>query len=127
MEFGPEDLPELRRIARNTAIDVGLPQRRADDLALAVNEVATNAIVHGRPPTTVRIRPRPGELVWEVSDTGAGIRDPFEGGQAPPIEASRGRGLWLARRLCDAVKIRSGVGCTVTLRMEVGARVGATA
>lgn len=115
VEFGLADLADLRRTVTTRAKGAGLPESRADELALAVNEVATNAIVHGRPPTRLRIWARARELVCEVADAGPGIRDPRAGRQRPPVDSLGGRGLWLARRLCDALEIRNGTGCTVTM------------
>ena len=115
MGFGLADLHRVRELVLAAAVDADLPQERADELALAVNEIATNAIVHGRPPTTLRVWRQKGEIVCEVADAGKGIKDPLAGHLRPPAEAPGGRGLWLARLLCDAVEIRNGVGCTVTL------------
>jgi len=53
VNFGLADLPELRRLVTATAVDAGLEGERAGELAVAMNEVATNAIVHGAG------RPRP--------------------------------------------------------------------
>jgi anti-sigma regulatory factor (Ser/Thr protein kinase) len=113
--FGLADLPDLRRLVITTAIEAGLSDDRAGELALALNEIATNAIVHGKPPARLRIWAREGEILCEVSDAGSGIADTVAGQLAPPAERPGGRGLWLARLLCDAVEIRNGVGCTVSL------------
>jgi anti-sigma regulatory factor (Ser/Thr protein kinase) len=115
VDFGLAELPDLRRLVTTTAIEAGLSADRASELALALNEVATNAIVHGRPPARLRIWAGEGEIVCEVSDAGTGIADMVAGQLAPPAERPGGRGLWLARLLCDAVEIRNGVGCTVSL------------
>jgi serine/threonine-protein kinase RsbW len=124
-DFGLADLPKVRHLAADAAADAGLPEQKADALSLALNEVATNAIVHGSPPHTLRIWERPEEVVCEVSDSGPGIGDPFAGQERPPADASDGRGLWLARLLCDAVDIRNGDGCTVSLHAAVGVPVAA--
>jgi len=94
------------------------------DLVLAVNEMATNAIRHGRPPVSVRLWVRPHRLVCTVTDHGDGVADPFAGyiwpgahGRAPV----RGMGLWVARRLCDRVDMVTGpAGFTVRLVIERG-------
>jgi len=115
VSFGLADLPDIRRSVGDVAIRAGLPRSRADELALAVNEIATNAVVHGRSPATVRIWHRDGELVFEVSDSGDGIADVLAGQLTPSAMALGGRGIWLARLVCDAVEIRSGSGCTVAI------------
>jgi anti-sigma regulatory factor (Ser/Thr protein kinase) len=112
------DLGELRRVRRlvsSMAGAVGIPGVRAEGLVLAVNEIAGNAVVHGSPPATLRIWSRDSEIVCEVSDHGAGIDDPFAGQFIPPLGGIGGRGIWLARMLCDAVEIRNGDGCTVSI------------
>lgn len=117
--FGLADLARLRRLVTSIAIRSGLPDSRAGELALAVNEVAANAVVHGRPPATLRAWQMDGEIVCEVSDSGDGIEDALAGQLAPPADGLGGRGLWMARLLCDAVEIRKGVGCTVALHAAV--------
>jgi anti-sigma regulatory factor (Ser/Thr protein kinase) len=115
MDFNLADLQRVRRLVASEATACGLPAARADEIALAVNEIATNAVLHGRPPATVRIWADDAELTCEVSDAGDGIKDPRAGLLAPAPDAVGGRGIWLARMLCDAVEIRNGTGCTVTL------------
>jgi anti-sigma regulatory factor (Ser/Thr protein kinase) len=115
VSFGLTDLPAVRRLIASTARAAGLARSRAEELVLAVNEVTTNSLVHGRPPATLRIWSGGGELVCEVSDCGEGIKDALAGQLAPSTDGLGGRGLWLARMLCDAVEVRNGEGCTVTM------------
>jgi anti-sigma regulatory factor (Ser/Thr protein kinase) len=116
VEFDLADLGRIRRAVSALAVANGLPHWRADELALAANEIACNAIVHGRPPARLRIWHEKGELICEVSDAGDGIRDRLAGRVRPSPDDVRGRGLWLSRQICDAVEITGGVGCTVSLR-----------
>jgi anti-sigma regulatory factor (Ser/Thr protein kinase) len=115
LDFNLADLRRIRRLVTSMAMASGLSGSRADELALAVNEIASNAVVHGQPPATLRIWQEPGELVCEVSDDGDGIKDAMAGQLTPPAGAIGGRGIWLTRMLCDAVEIRKGDGCTVAL------------
>jgi anti-sigma regulatory factor (Ser/Thr protein kinase) len=115
-EFGLADLGRIRRVVMERAVAAGLPGSRAADLALAVNEIAGNAIVHGRPPARLSLRKEDGDLICEVTDAGDGIEDALAGRRRPSPEAPGGRGLWLSRLICDTVEISSGVGCTVSLR-----------
>jgi anti-sigma regulatory factor (Ser/Thr protein kinase) len=115
LSFGLADLSVVRRTIGSFALDAGLPRSRADELVLAVNEIATNAIVHGRSPATLRAWRGDGELVFEVSDSGSGIKDVLAGQLTPAKGDPGGRGLWLTRLLCDAVEITNGTGCTVSL------------
>jgi serine/threonine-protein kinase RsbW len=114
-EFNLADLGRIRRAVTEVAVAAGLPGSRADDLAFAVNEIASNAIVHGRPPARLRIWLADGELTYEVSDAGDGIKDPRVGQVRPPPGAIGGRGIWLSRQICDRVEIGNGIGCTVSL------------
>jgi len=113
--FALNELPSVRRAIASFALDAGLAPSRAEDLVLAVNEITTNAVIHGRPPATVRIWHSDGEVVVEVADAGDGIRDVLAGQLTPPTAALGARGLWLARLLCDAVEVRNGAGCTVSM------------
>jgi anti-sigma regulatory factor (Ser/Thr protein kinase) len=109
------DLRLVRRTVAGMAVAAGLSGSRADELALAVNEIASNAVVHGRPPASLRIWQGDRELICEVSDAGDGIKDAFAGQLTPPLDGIGGRGIWLTRMLSDAVEIRNGVGCTVSI------------
>ena len=55
VEFGLADLPALRRVVMAAAGAVGFNNDRATELALAINEITTNAIVHGAPPAKLRV------------------------------------------------------------------------
>jgi anti-sigma regulatory factor (Ser/Thr protein kinase) len=117
--FGLEDLPAVRRTMSTFAGDVGLPSARAEELVFAVNEVTANAVLHGRPPATLRAWNPQDELVVEITDAGDGITDVLAGQIAPSPTALGGRGLWLVRQLCDAVEVCSDErGCHVTLRVD---------
>lgn len=116
ISFGLADLSGLRRSVGALAAEAGMSRSRADELVLAVNEIATNAVVHGESPATFRIWHEDGELIVEVSDAGEGIADALAGQLTPPTTSFGGRGLWLARLVCDAVEIRNGTGCTVAMR-----------
>ncbi len=116
MSFGLSDLPDLRGSVDELAAGAGLSRVRTDELVLAVNEIATNAVVHGQPPATLCIWDEPGELIFEVSDVGEGIADVLAGQLTPAAAGLGGRGLWLTRLVCDAVEIRTGAGCTVAIR-----------
>jgi anti-sigma regulatory factor (Ser/Thr protein kinase) len=115
LAFDLADLRLIRRTVASAAVGSGLSGARADELALAVNEIASNAVIHGQPPTTMRIWQEEGELICEISDAGDGISDELAGQLTPPPERIGGRGIWLTRMLCDAVEIREGRGCTVSL------------
>ena len=87
------------------------------EFVFAVSEVATNALRHGRPPVAVRAWVTPSRVLCAVTDRGAGIEDSFAGYLPDRGEPSTGgRGLWLARMLCDHVTLhRTADGFTVRL------------
>jgi anti-sigma regulatory factor (Ser/Thr protein kinase) len=123
IDFGLTDLPSVRRMVEWEALYAGLGPSRADELVLAVNEIATNAVVHGRAPTTLRVWSENGEVVCEVSDSGDGIDDVLAGQLRPAAMGLGGRGIWLTRMMSDAVEIRSnGPGCTVAIHATAPAR-----
>ncbi len=123
MLFSLGDLPAVRRLAGSFAIEAGLSGARTEEIVLAVNEIATNAVIHGQPPTIVRGWHPEGEIIFEVTDAGGGIRNPLAGQLPPPPEGLGGRGLWLTRLLCDAVEVCNAGGCTVTVHAATGSRV----
>jgi anti-sigma regulatory factor (Ser/Thr protein kinase) len=113
--YSLDDLPALRRLVGSFAIEAGLSGSRTEEIVLAVNEITTNAVIHGRPPTTLRAWQKTDEIIFEVTDAGDGIRDVLAGQLPPPAEGFGGRGIWLTRLLCDVVEIRDVGGCTVTM------------
>lgn len=123
LTFGLADLPAMRRTIRSLAIEAGLSPARADELVLAVHEIATNAVVHGRSPATLRVWRADRELVFAVSDRGEGIKDVLAGQLTPAAAGPGGRGLWLTRLLSDAVEISNGTGCTVAIHATAPAPV----
>jgi anti-sigma regulatory factor (Ser/Thr protein kinase) len=124
LEFNLEDLPTIRRVVGSFALDARLEVTRTEALVLAVNEITTNAVIHGRPPATVRLWNADGEVVVEVADRGDGIRDVLAGQLTPSTVSRDGRGLWMARQLSDAVEVSSDeTGCSVTLRAATAHRV----
>jgi anti-sigma regulatory factor (Ser/Thr protein kinase) len=86
-------------------------------LLVAVSEVVTNALRHGRPPVTVQAWVRPGRVVVVVHDLGHGPAEPFAG--LLPVEPGAqigGLGLWIAHQLCPEIALStSRDGFTVSL------------
>ena len=54
----------------------GLPAREIDSLVFATHEAVTNALLHGRPPTALRLWAQPDRVTVTVTDTGPGPTDP---------------------------------------------------
>jgi anti-sigma regulatory factor (Ser/Thr protein kinase) len=114
--FGAGDLVAVREHVVGHALRAGVPTETSADVALAVNEVATNSLVHGSGSGELRIWREAGALVCEVHDEGR-ISDPMRGRVTPAWENEGGRGLWVANQLCDLVQIRSGAAGT-TIRIH---------
>lgn len=112
------DLGRVRARVAEAATAAGLPRARVHELVLAAHEVATNALRHGGGDASLRAWREDGRLVCEVADSGPGIAQPAPGYVLPDPERTGGRGLVLARRLCDLVEIRSGADGTV-VRLHV--------
>ncbi|MCK2220897.1 ATP-binding protein [Actinomadura sp. ATCC 31491] len=104
----------LRRTVAEHAAYEGLSGRRLEDFVLAVNEITTNAVVHGGGHGRLRLWSHAGLLWCEVADEGPGLPPGWIGDRPPPAGLSGGgRGLWLTRMLCDHITIVSGPGGTV--------------
>jgi len=113
-------LQSLRRFVAQSATVFGLGDDRVDDLVLATNEVATNSILHGGGTGTLQMWVEQESVTCEIRDKGW-IRDSILRRPRPPAISSDGRGLWIARKLCDRVEILSSrSGSTVRLHMGLG-------
>jgi len=116
LEFRRPDLGRLRRRVMSCAAEAGLRGLRLQGFVMAVNEIITNAVVHGGGLGRLRLWLAGRQLVCEVSDAGPGIPDGRLPPGRPPVEATSGRGLWLTGTLCDAVSLETGRhGTTVRL------------
>lgn len=102
----PDGLASVRRAV--TAASAGrLSPTRRDDLVLVANEVATNALRHGAGVRRLRVWTLPDGVLCEVTDEGEASPHPLAGYVPPDRLAERGHGLWVARRLCDALSVAS--------------------
>jgi len=118
LPFRQGGLARLRRYVQHYATQAGLDTERTQDLVMAVNEAATNTVVHAGAAGTLRIWQDAGALVCEVSDPGR-ITDPLAGRHVPAPKASRGHGLWMINQICDLVELRSGDwGTAIRLHMN---------
>ena len=105
--FSENTLIDLRRNVMSHARASGLSADTAYDFGLAAHEIATNAFLYGSSTAQVRVWVDGRHFVCEISDTGPGISDPLIGYTPPDLDGEGGRGLWLARQLCDVVEVRS--------------------
>jgi anti-sigma regulatory factor (Ser/Thr protein kinase) len=117
----PSRLTAVRRAAR--AYLRGVPEEAADDVVLALNEAATNAVLYGSrggQPVQVVVRVSDGWVEASVLDHGP---QPPPGLPADTGNGERragGWGLWLLGRLVDEVRLeRVELGTRVTLRRAI--------
>ncbi|HUF32343.1 MAG TPA: anti-sigma factor RsbA family regulatory protein [Acidimicrobiales bacterium] len=96
----------------------GMADGRIHELVLALNEVLTNALVHGGGTARLRVwAPRGDELTCVVDDQGKGVDDVLLGYAGPPEGSAGGYGVWVARRLFERCELQSSPtgGLTVVL------------
>ncbi|WP_214368262.1 ATP-binding protein [Pseudonocardia sp. H11422] len=121
MLLGPPDLAltytawqlhEVRRAVSQLVADTGaFDESRTEDIVLAVNEVATNAVEHGTSEAQVALWISENGLTCEVHD-GGDLIEPLPGLHAPHPSDPRGRGVWIARQLCDLLHVWRNPGGT---------------
>jgi anti-sigma regulatory factor (Ser/Thr protein kinase) len=116
------DLSQVRALVLAQAREAGLAEDRANDLVLAVSEVAANTLRHTRSSGTLAIWHGEDEIVCEIRDEGF-ITDPRAGQVKPGLDAAGGHGLWLVNQVCDRVELASDAsGTTVRMHMSVPPR-----
>jgi anti-sigma regulatory factor (Ser/Thr protein kinase) len=120
VEIAPGALRAARRFVRGAAAAAPpLTAERTRDLVVAVNEIATNAVVHGGGRGRLLAWREPAALVFEVRDAGR-IAHPLAGRVRPQRGQIGGYGLWLANQLCDLVQVRAyGSAGVVRLHMRL--------
>lgn len=121
---GPSDLRDIRQFVEGTALRAGLAASRVSDLCLAVNEVATNTLLHTDEPGILSIwQDSETEcLICEISDSGQ-LSDRLVGRIPPAMSEAHGRGLILVNMLCDLVEMPTGqIGSGNTMRLHMQLR-----
>lgn len=117
------NLAEVRKFTAERALRAGLSPDRANDLVIAVAELAANTLVHTSGPGTLTIWVTDKEIICQVQDQGQ-ITDPQAGmARHAPDAPGGGRGLWVVYQLCDQVEISSGHSGT-TVRVHLMRRQG---
>jgi anti-sigma regulatory factor (Ser/Thr protein kinase) len=113
------DLTDTTELARLRAVLSGWTRQQdfdtaaADDVALAVTEIAANGLAHGAAPVRVRAWHHADTLVVQVDDSAGRPLPPAAGYRRPGADqGAGGRGMWLARQLADSVTVHTGPGHT---------------
>jgi anti-sigma regulatory factor (Ser/Thr protein kinase) len=121
IHFTVADLRRLREAVARVAAAASLDEVRAADLALAVDELATNSICHGGGEGVMRLWRDEDALVCEVQD-GGHIAEPWIRHMRPGPDLLSGRGLWLVEQMCDLVQVQSSprTGSIVRIKMLLG-------
>lgn len=120
------DLPAVRRHLTDRASRFGLSSGRIADLVTAVNELVSNALVHGGGRGVLRVwrDAAAGTVTCEVTGPGH-IADQLVGRRFVPASAGGSHGLWLVNQLCDLVELRShAAGTTVRVHLRLDGALG---
>lgn len=108
-EARPQSIAQLRHVVTRFAAAAGAPSRQLEDIALAVSEALTNAVVHAYPdvrrPGQMAVHASAHDRVLEilVSDEGVGMA-----AEAPM--ATGGLGYTLMAHVSDELAVRGSPG-----------------
>jgi anti-sigma regulatory factor (Ser/Thr protein kinase) len=136
--FDSGTLHTVRAQMRACVSNAGFPEGQAEDVVLAVHELAANAVSHGGGAGRLRVWNLAGALYCQVDDgdvptssrQGAGhdgiavIKPNGSSGQASvnSLPCEHGHGLWVVQQVADQMQSLSGPGGTsVLVRFDRGA------
>ena len=116
----PGEIAPVRDAVHDLAERAGYGER-ADDLALAIDELIANAQEHGAAPIRVVAEADAGTGVRvEVCDSGSGFDWSEAVREHPPLpESRRGRGLWIVRQLVDRVTVERDGNEATRIRVDL--------
>jgi anti-sigma regulatory factor (Ser/Thr protein kinase) len=122
LAFDADSLLKQRATVAKFATSAGCSIARATELVTAINEVATNCVIHGGGRGMLRMWRDNDTLIADVRDKG--VYDLPLGDRLRPTDRPEdARGLWLANQLCDLVQIRTmAEGTAVRLHMKIDPR-----
>jgi len=128
----PEAIEEIEKLAAEAATVAGLSQEEQDSLAIAVTELANNAVIHGnkRDPgkkVFVNIDVVDAEVRLTIRDQGKGFNPDTLSNPLDPENLLResGRGVFIVRALMDEVFYdfsQGGAQVTIVKRRKQGAK-----
>jgi anti-sigma regulatory factor (Ser/Thr protein kinase) len=125
--FALGQIRAVRHEVSRVAAGAGLTGDRLTDFVTAVNEITSNAVRHGGGSGALRLWSVDGLLCCEVTDEGHGVPAELASRRCPPSTvATNGRGLWLARQLCDVVLTTGPDGTTVRVSAPIRDPAGRT-
>ncbi|QNE79420.1 ATP-binding protein [Streptomyces finlayi] len=108
---------EMRRRAASRLREWKVPEQDADGITLAVSELVTNAVIHGKGAVCVVVRQTDGEIRVEVTD---GNPQPARVTNAGP-DAMSGRGMFLVAVFAHRVEVSDdGYTTTAVFRLTGG-------
>lgn len=116
----PGEIAPVREAVHELAARAGYGER-ADDLALAVDELIANAQEHGATPIHV-VAEADGDsgVHVEVCDAGSGFDWTEAVREHPPRpDSRRGRGLWIVRQLVDRVTVERDGDDATRIRIDL--------
>jgi len=141
LAFDSGTLGALRAGVKAYACAAGLPAARAEDVVLAVHELAANAVSHGAGAGRLRIWKLAGSLHCQVEDgeplacehpgeppgpagsEAVDAMDASDPASGHPLPSRPGHGLWLVRQVADRTRILSGArGTCATVAFDLPAR-----
>lgn len=113
--FDAGTLPALRAEVRVSVLRAGLPEGRAEDVVLAVHELAANSVRHGGGTGRLRVWKLAGSLQCQVDDgdllgaagPGASHTGPGSSSGRRPVNSLPcvpGHGLWVVQQVADQVQ-----------------------
>jgi anti-sigma regulatory factor (Ser/Thr protein kinase) len=118
--FSVDDLHHVRVLVERACAAVGMSAERIYRLVSAVNEIAINAVKYAGGGGVLTVRQTPHGVSVEVSDRGPGLPEALPT-KPPSVDATAGRGLWIARRQCPDMTVNSSPdGVRVRFFMAVG-------
>jgi anti-sigma regulatory factor (Ser/Thr protein kinase) len=139
LSFDASTLDVLRAEVKAHACQAGLPEARAEDVVLAVHELAANAVHHGAGAGRLRMWKVAGALRCQVHDDGTRASvDPVgprfghaasevahaaDCSRPEPLNSLRGgpgHGLWVMRQMADRMQVLSGArGTRATVTFDL--------
>lgn len=116
----PGEIASVRAAVHDLAERAGYSER-ADDLALAIDELIANAQEHGAAPIhVVADADEDSGVHVQVTDAGSGFDWTEAVREHPPRpDSRRGRGLWIVRQLVDRVTVERDGGDVTRIRVDV--------